>query len=762
MEQSTPDSQVSVRKGLTLSAKFAMAVSALVLGLSLVYLTLAYVQMRRSAIAIAESQLGLVATQFAQLVQTAQIRLNHSALAASEDPRLHEFLTAPSAQTRASALVVLRSATDSGPLRIGGQLWSPRRTVALSDGRKAMVEDASRMAPLFADATRKSAPVFGPLTPEHDTLTFPVVVALRGNDSELGYLVIWRQLAALPGTRQELRTLIGQNVETYVGTRGGSGWTDLEHIVGPPGRLDTTTRIVTYVRPGVGRVYATPRFISGAPWAVVVEERAAAVFAEINRFLAQGALLSAVLVIAGVIGTIALSRQLTRPIVRLTEATARVAAGNYVEASNLPYKSDELGRLARSFDAMVDRVREAVESKRETERRAYEGQKMEAVAQLASGLAHDFNNFLTVIIAYTDFLLSSMPADDSRREDAEAIKAAGLSAAKLSRQLLIFSRQQVVQPQMLRLDIVAHETAKLLRPVLGETIDLVMTCATETGFVKVDPGQIEQILVNLAVNARDAMPNGGRLIIETKNAEFLGGMSGVPSPYPAGQYVTLVVSDTGVGMNPETMARIFEPFFTTKEPGKGTGLGLATVYGIVQQSGGHIFAYSEPGHGTSFKLYFPRVDAPEAHTALATSEVPRGTEDILVVEDQAAVRNVVREVLERQGYRVLEAPDGKTALDLATKHPAIHLVITDVVMPQMGGRGLADALRTLRPTIKVLFMSGYTGDAVLRQGIRESALHYIEKPFDAASLARKVRAVLDSDAVSEGDRAFTADRSTRD
>ncbi|HKW41964.1 MAG TPA: response regulator [Gemmatimonadales bacterium] len=371
-------------------------------------------------------------------------------------------------------------------------------------------------------------------------------------------------------------------------------------------------------------------------------------------------------------------------------------------------------------------------------------QKMEAVGRLAGGVAHDFNNLLTVILSYSDLLLEDLPSDRSEREDIEEIRKAAVAASSLTRQLLAFSRQQVLQPRVLDINGVVTATEKLLTRLLGEDVRLTTSLASDLGAVKVDPGQLEQIIMNLAVNARDAMPRGGRLTIETANVDMDEAyVRGHPVAQP-GRYAMLAVSDTGIGMDAETQARIFEPFFTTKDPGKGTGLGLATVYGIVKQSGGFIWVYSEPGHGTSFKIYLPRVDDAARSAPAASAPVVGGSETVLVVEDVPAVRAVASEMLTRYGYTVLEAADAETALRLAAKHDGeIHLLLTDVVMPDASGRELADKLVKLKPGMKVLYMSGYTDDAVVRHGVLQDGIAFLQKPFTPESLARKLRTVLD-------------------
>jgi hypothetical protein len=371
-------------------------------------------------------------------------------------------------------------------------------------------------------------------------------------------------------------------------------------------------------------------------------------------------------------------------------------------------------------------------------------QKMEAVGRLAGGVAHDFNNLLTVILSYSDLLLEDLPSEAAEREDIGEIRKAAVAASSLTRQLLAFSRQQVLQPRILDINAVVTATEKLLTRLLGEDVRLTTSLAQGLGTVKVDPGQLEQIIMNLAVNARDAMPRGGQLTIETTNVDMDESYVRGHPVAQAGRYAMLAVSDTGIGMDAQTQARIFEPFFTTKEQGKGTGLGLATVYGIVKQSGGFIWVYSEPGRGTSFKIYLPRVDEPVTPAPEAAAAVIGGSETVLVVEDVAAVRGVACEMLRRHGYTVLEAADAATALRLAGQHEGeIQLLLTDVVMPDASGRELADKLVNLRPRMKVLYMSGYTDDAIVRHGVLQEGIPFLQKPFTPESLARNLRAVLD-------------------
>jgi len=371
--------------------------------------------------------------------------------------------------------------------------------------------------------------------------------------------------------------------------------------------------------------------------------------------------------------------------------------------------------------------------------------KMEAVGRLAGGVAHDFNNLLNVIIGYSELMLERRDSGDFLERGAREIHKAADRAAGLTRQLLAFSRQQVLEPKVLDLHEIIAEMKDLLLRMLGEEVELVVMPAEDLGRVRADPGQIGQVLMNLAANSRDAMPQGGRFIVETANVVIDETFSAQHADMPPGSYVALSVSDTGSGMSSETRSHIFEPFFTTKEKGKGTGLGLATVYGIVKQSGGYIWVYSEPDLGATFKLYLPRVDAqPERlPPAAAPAANCQGSETLLVVEDEDGVRLLVRDYLRMKGYTVLEAGHGEEALRIAGEHSGeISLMITDVIMPGMNGRQLAERMAILRPAMKVLYMSGYAETAVYRKGVLEPGAPFLQKPFGPPDLGRKVRDVL--------------------
>lgn len=380
-----------------------------------------------------------------------------------------------------------------------------------------------------------------------------------------------------------------------------------------------------------------------------------------------------------------------------------------------------------------------------TEEQLRQAQKMEAVGRLAGGVAHDFNNVLSVILSYSEMLLGETLHDARMREDLQEIRDAGVRAAEITRQLLTFSRQQIVDAKPLNLNDVLSGMTKMVKRLLGAEIELTLLPGNGLWNIKSDVGQLEQVVMNLAVNARDAMPSGGKLTIETANVELDSEYADAHFGVIPGEYVLVAVSDNGIGMDRETKSRMFEPFFTTKPKGKGTGLGLATVFGIVKQNGGHIWVYSEPSNGTTFKVYFPRVSgaAEVREVEKPEPDSSRGTETILLVEDDAQVRSLAAGILRRSGYVVLDAPSAGDALLVAEKHRAkIDLLLTDVVLPHMSGKQLAERLVAERPDLKVLFMSGYTDDAIMHHGILDAGVEYLEKPLTPRAVNRRVREVL--------------------
>ncbi len=415
-------------------------------------------------------------------------------------------------------------------------------------------------------------------------------------------------------------------------------------------------------------------------------------------------------------------------------------------------------RITRDRDGRITGIRSTVEdlterrrteeTLRRSEEQLLQWQKVEAIGRLAGGVAHDFNNLLMTIKGCSELLLNEFDRRDPRRDEVEEIRKAAERATSLTRQLLAFGRRQVLQPQVLDLNVVVANMNKMLHRLIGEDVQLNTVLAPDLWPVKVDPGQIEQVLMNLAVNARDAMPQGGKLTIETANVIHDEEYAREHVSVKPGFYVMLAVTDTGLGMDKETQSHLFEPFFTTKEEGRGSGLGLSTAYGIIKQSEGNIWAYSEPGKGTTFKIYMPRVEKSTKRyrpkTSVATV-APGGTETILLVEDEDSVRVMVSKVLQSKGYTVLEASQGHEALQVSDHHEGpIHLMVTDVVMPQMSGRELAEKLAPFRPEMGVLYMSGYPDKAIIHHGVLEAGTAFLQKPFTLNALEWKVREVLDA------------------
>jgi PAS domain S-box-containing protein len=430
----------------------------------------------------------------------------------------------------------------------------------------------------------------------------------------------------------------------------------------------------------------------------------------------------------------------------------------YIRYENLPLEAKSGRRVNVEFVSNVygvDRKRviqcnirdiTARKHAEQVDERLRQSQKMEAVGQLAGGIAHDFNNLLGVIMGYCDLLEGQIAPEDSKRRMVEHIHHAGTRAAALTQQLLAFSRRQVLRPLVLDLNRLVTGMETMLRRLIGERIEIATSLLPDLGRVKADPTQIEQTLMNLAVNARDAMPGGGTITIETANVELDDSHAREHAEVKPGSYVMLAMSDTGVGMDSETLTHVFEPFFTTKQLGKGTGLGLSTVYGIVKQSGGYIYAYSEPGRGTTFKVYLPCVEGEvEVVKGEATLPIQGGQETILLVEDNEPLRELAREMLEGLGYAVLDSGHPLEAIRAAEQHQGpIALLITDVVMPEVTGPALAETLKALRPEMKVLYMSGYADDTCVEQGQLEAGYPLLGKPFTRGAFAKRVRGLLDS------------------
>lgn len=412
------------------------------------------------------------------------------------------------------------------------------------------------------------------------------------------------------------------------------------------------------------------------------------------------------------------------------------------------FRTADLAKANIQLEKELADRKQAEREKSVLEDQLRQSQKMEAIGRLAGGIAHDFNNLLTIIQGYSELGLLRLPKEDPSRETLEQIKNAGDRASDLTRQLLAFSRRQMLEMKLIDLNALIKDLDKMLQRILREDIKVVHSLTPDLGKIKTDRGQIEQVILNLTINARDAMPFGGKLIISTENVELDKTFAHTHPGVLPGPYVKLTVTDTGTGMTPEVIERIFEPFFTTKELGKGTGLGLSTIYGIIKQSEGHIWVHSEPNLGSTFEIYLPRMDNVfDIDGSISPSaEMPKGTEAILVIEDEVDVGKIIQKTLQGCGYDLFLATDGQEAIRMVreTQRTSFKLLLTDVVLPGMSGREIRDHITGLQPGIKVIFMSGYTDDAVIRHGIRKKEMDFIQKPFSMNELARKVREVLDN------------------
>lgn len=487
----------------------------------------------------------------------------------------------------------------------------------------------------------------------------------------------------------------------------------------------------------------------GTPWFLLIEFQDEMV----SGFVMRATLIALSLLVMGMAVTFVLSRNVTQPQYDITnqreleqQVQQRTAQ---LEEANRKLELRVLSNTQKRSVAEKERT-DALVALHNTEKQLIQSQKLEAVGRLAGGVAHDFNNLLTVILGYSEIANRNLSAGDPLRQNLEEITNASKRAASLTRQLLAFSRKQVMQPRVFDLNTVVSDLEKMLRRMIGEDIEVHVSRQPNLGRIKADPVQLEQVIMNLVINARDAMPRGGNLSIETRNVYFDESYAREHVPVIAGDYVMLTISDTGCGMDEETRQHIFEPFFTTKEVGKGTGLGLSMVYGIVRQSGGTICVYSEAGQGTTFKIYFPRVTAgvKEYQHASKPLDALKGTETILLVEDADQVRTLTRRVLENAGYRVLEAASAEAAIKLCERinRDKIGLLLTDVVMPGMNVDDMYKILLAKQPGMPILYMSGYTHDAIVQRGVLEAGVNFLEKPFNPTSLVLKVREVLDHQA----------------
>ncbi len=856
--------------GLSIRWKLPLLVCGVSLVVAGAILWTAYREVRRSAIGLTEERLMDAAGSLTDRLGT-QLR--------SAERRLHDLAAGPAVQryfrtqTREDHDAMLASL---GTIRegTGNTLWIDAVT---PDGAVLAPENDPPSPVGVPDATELAAWSSGPdgagpgtFRVHNDSLVYPLVARVGDTAGFPGYLVVWQHFTPTAGGSSLIADLVGDEARFLLGSPGGA-WGDQEGVADPPGIAFTDTATVQRFADPAGRFWlAGARRIPASPWAVVVAKPELGVLAPVRRFLFDVGVASLLIVAAGAVLGILMSRRISRPIGALTLAAEAVGEGGH--RVRVPVIShDEVGRLALTFNRMAERlddeavaralaeeqwrllfvqnphpmwvfdqeslaflavneaavanygysseeflsmtieeIRPAEELPRLREsltepptvrapgyfrhcrkdgreldveirtqaitfnhrparlvlaqdvsaRVALEAvvrqsQKMEAVGRLAGGVAHDFNNYLAVIMTYTELAREGLAAGEPRAADLAEIAKAAERAHALTRQLLAFSRQQVVQPAVFKPAEVVRATEQVLQRLLGEQVNVVVTVEDETGHVLLDQGQFEQVLLNLALNARDAMPTGGALtftVSVTDLDEVSAQLHGVPGP---GRFVVLSVRDNGMGMTLEVRSRIFEPFFTTKDAGKGTGLGLATAYGIIQQAGGNITVYSEPDAGAVFRIYLPEVEADSGAVAAPTRSgaLPRGDETILVVEDDAAVRSAATAALERLGYTVLAAQGAAEARSLMDRRgDSVDLVLSDVVMPETDGPTLIRELRASHAATRAILMSGYTGATVTVKHGQADGVTFLEKPFTVGVLARTVRGVLDGRDMAGEDR----------
>jgi signal transduction histidine kinase len=741
-----------------LRRKLPLLIAVLLIVVVAALASLGYRQLQQTMLAAAHGRVVGASQRLAVMLSSSATRVDREARRIASEREITGVLARanPSPEARDVASRRLRMALDGSAQLQSVALWrrdgEPVLTVGAAPEATVPSDDVElRQPPRRAPSARDIG--IGPIRVEDSTAVYDLVVpSLDARGDTVGYLVETRRVSG--GGVQQMAALVGSGATLILGDSSGREWTDLARPVdGPVGELEFGVPLA-YERGGVERMGGLAR-MDNAPWLVAIEMTRREALAPAYRFLVRASGIALVVLLVGVFAAWFMSRSMTGPLETLVSASEGIAAGDY--SQRVPERGhEELRRVAASFNTMAERVEASVVAREQalaefrsevTGRRALEAQlqqaqKMEAVGQLAGGVAHDFNNLLTVITSYSDLLLTDISPSSAHAADVREIQLAASRAAALTRQLLAFSRRQILQPRVLDPSALTMNLEKMLRRLLREDIELEVRCPPGVGFVNADPNQLEQIIVNLAVNARDAMPDGGRLTIETARVECAGG-----GPFDAapGAYACLAVTDTGHGMDEETREHIFDPFFTTKPVGEGTGLGLATVYGIVKQSEGHIRVSSAPGQGARFEVYLPIVSetAAEEPSAEPMAPVVGGPERILLVEDEPEVRRIARRMLERRGYEVVEAANGAEALRvLERRREPIALVLTDLVMPEMGGRELAAQLRHVSPSSRVLFMTGYSEDAMVRKQLEASAAMLLEKPFTLESLTRKVREAL--------------------
>jgi signal transduction histidine kinase/ActR/RegA family two-component response regulator len=725
---------------LSIERKVPLALGVIILLVTTALSLTAYVAVRQGAEREYLDGLQGSAHQVAELVEASLRQSLRTVREAAADPALAGFLGPQGEDQRGAALARLQERARVSTvvavelLDAGGE-----RRLTAGNGSAALAGIAPRL--LAGRGAAEPGETVGALQRYGGSAVVALIMPVRGPRGIVGHLVEWRSVV--------LNIRLGR-ARFLVGNREGGLWTDGKGFLPAPPVDVSQRRMLSYERPGAGRQLAIIVPISGTPWLGLVELPAAAVTEGPRRFLGLMAALGGILFLASLVLASLWGRRVTRPLVELTRAAEAIAEGDLSARVGVG-RRDELGRLEAAFNRMTERLEESKEQLerkvvelRQTQEQFTRAQRMEVVGLLSGGIAHDFNNLLTIIIGETEVTLATLAPDNPARQPLQAISAAGDRAAALTRQLLVFSRGQVIEPAVFDLDAVVSGTVRMMHRLIREDVEVFARRSPRPRLVNADRGQVEQVIMNLMVNARDAMPTGGRLYLETQEVTFDDATAAAYGKLPPGDYVALVVSDTGVGMSDEVKSHLFEPFYTTKQPGKGTGLGLSACRGIVSRWGGHVSIYSEEGVGTTVKAYFPMVAESALVEEPQLAPASGGAETILLVDDEEAVRELAARILRTRGYSVIPAADATAALAALERTGKVDLLITDVVLPGLSGRELAERAAQLRPGLRVLFMSGYTEDVILQRQLLAHDVAILQKPFTADRLARRAREALDA------------------
>jgi signal transduction histidine kinase/CheY-like chemotaxis protein len=741
----------------SLSKRLPLLISGLLIAALAAFAFVGYKQLTSALTAAANNRAQSASKLLARTFDTQLPQLRAALSGTASDSAVQRFLRTNDPRDRNAAERSLANKIARTPQVIGLELRD-------RDGKRLLWvggPDSAKASVLRGGHVASVPPggmLAGPIVADRGALFYESTAPItRSPGDTVATLAQFREVRSAQSAKL-IAGLIGSHATFLIGDTTGV-WNNLVTVVPGPQLNSRSPSVLSYTASDGSARLGSWAVVRQAPWIVWVDIRTSSILAPARRFLGVMALAGLLILILGAIGAWLIGRQITTPLHDLALAAKDISDGDYTRRVVVS-SEDELGVLAESFNDMARVIEDShrelegrmaatvqdLTRQRKLEDQLVQAQKMEAVGQLAGGVAHDFNNLLTVIMSYSSMLLTDMGANDTTRGDIQEISDAAQRAATLTRQLLAFSRKQVLQIRAVNVNAVVVDVERMLRRLIGEDILLTTHLDPDLALINADPGQLEQVLINLAVNARDAMPGGGDLTITTDNADLFEEHSERHLGAAPGKYVMLAVTDTGSGMTKEVQQRLFEPFYTTKGVGKGTGLGLATVHGIVKQCGGDVYVYSEIGHGTTFKVYFPRLAKADPIATIPEHRAitPSGTETVLLAEDDEAIRTLGARVLGALGYNVLVARTGGEALRIVAEYKGkIDLIATDVVMPEMNGSQLVERVLEARPGIRVLFMSGYTDDEVMRRGVIDGQTAFLQKPFTPDLLAHRVREVLD-------------------